>query len=195
MIFSSDNGGVNHPERDDAQGAAVKAGLAPTGPFKGGKHDVWEGGFRVPLLVRWPGKVPAGTVCDDMVSLTDLLATVVAAVGVPQPPANVGAEDSFSFLPALLNQPHEPARSSMIDHSADGVFAVRRGPWKYVEGKPADGVKAAALKARRLQMKPQLYHLVDDPAETRDVSTANPEVVKELAGLLDQARAAGRTRP
>ncbi|MDQ3621587.1 MAG: arylsulfatase [Verrucomicrobiota bacterium] len=86
VIFSSDNGGVNKPERAGTpQTQAIKAGLAVNGALRGGKHTVWEGGFKVPFLVRWPGRTPAGTVCSEMISLADLLATTAAIVGEPTP--------------------------------------------------------------------------------------------------------------
>lgn len=195
VIFSSDNGGVNKPNIESLQTQALKAGLKITGPWKGGKHTIWEGGFRVPFLVRWPGKVPAGTVCDEMISLTDLLATTAAVVGEPLPPAATAAEDSRSFLPHLLAEKGaKPAREDMIVHSSDGVFAIRQGPWKYIEGVPVTGIKSAVRKARSDEFKAQLYNLKEDPAETRDVSAEHPEVVKELAALLVRYREGGYSR-
>lgn len=193
VIFSSDNGGVKEPQKTDSpQTQALNAGLAVNGPWRGGKHHVWEGGFRVPFIVRWPGKAASGTVCNDMISLADILATTVTIVGDKLPAANKAAEDSHSFLPALLGESFR--RADMIVHSADGVFAIRKGPWKYIEGIPVDEIKAGARKARAEEYRPQLYNLADDPAETKDVSAAHPEVVKELATLLDRYREGGYSR-
>jgi arylsulfatase A-like enzyme len=190
VIFSSDNGGVNKPENPAmVQTQAIKAGLAVNGALRGGKHNVWEGGFKVPFLVRWPGKVPAGTVCHEMVSLADLLATTAAVVGEKLPAANVAAEDSYNILPAILGAAAaKPARDDMIVHSSDGVFAIRKGPWKWIEGVPVEGMKAGARKLHSAEFKPQLYNLRDDPAETKDVSAAQPEVVRELTALLTRYR-------
>jgi len=189
VLFTSDNGGEQF---GDDQATAQEAGLKPMGPLKGDKHTIWEGGFRVPYIVRWPGRVPAGAVCDEMVSLADTFATVAALVGAPMPPAGEGAEDSFNVLPAWLGQKHaSPLRPHMIVHSADGVFAVRRGPWKWIEGKPA---KPKPPKMRIDEFHPQLYNLAYDLAETEDAQKDNPAVAADLQALLDRCRDAGHTR-
>ncbi len=195
VIFSSDNGGVFTPQRPDSlQTKAFNAGLAVNGALRGGKHDVWEGGFKVPFLVRWPGHAPAGTVCKEMISLADILATTAAVVGEELPAAAKAAEDSRNFLPAILGDPAKPIREDMIVHSSDGVFAIRKGPWKWIEGVPVDEIKQGARKAHGDQFRAQLYHTVDDPAETKDVSAEHPEVVQELRALLHRYRDAGHSR-
>ncbi len=195
IVFTSDNGGVNKPERESMQTRAIKAGLAVNGALRGGKHTVWEGGFKVPFLVCWPGKAPAGTVCDEMVSLADLLATTAAIVGEKLPPAAEAAEDSYNILPAILGDAAaKPARETMFVHSSDGVFALRQGPWKWIEGVPAGAVKGAGRKNLSGEFKPQLYNTKDDPAETKDVSAAHPEVVRELTALLNRYRDGGYSR-
>ncbi len=194
VIFSSDNGGVFKPERESLQTAAFKAGLRVNGDLRGGKHDVWEGGFKVPFLVRWPGKAAAGSVCREMISLADILATTAAIVGEPLPDPSKAAEDSRSFLPAILGDPERPVRDDMIVHSAPGVFAIRKGPWKWIEGVPVDEIKPGARKAQADQFRPQLYNTQDDPAETKDVSARHPEVVAELRALLNRYRDGGYSR-
>ena len=195
VIFSSDNGGVKEPQKADSpQTLALNAGLAVCGPWRGGKHHIWEGGFRVPFIVRWPGQAAPGTVCDETISLADILATTAAIVGEKLPAANKGAEDSYSILPALLGEQHSPLRPDMIVHSADGVFAIRKGQWKWIEGIPVEDIKPGARKARAEEYRPQLYDLKADPAETKDVSAAHPEVVKELTSLLDRYRDGGYSR-
>ena len=196
IVFSSDNGGVKELARaDSVQTLAFKAGLAVNGALRGGKHHVWEGGFKVPFLVRWPGKAPAGTVCGEMVSLADLLATTAAIMGDKLPPAEKAAEDSYNILPAILGDtPSKPIRDHMFVHSSDGVFAIRKGPWKWIEGVPVEEIKPGVRKARADEFHPQLYNLKDDPAETKDVSAGNPEVVKELKALLERYRQGGYSR-
>ena len=196
VIFTSDNGGVKEPQKTDSlQTQALNAGLAVNGAWRGGKHHIWEGGFRVPFLVRWPGQAPAGTVCNETISLADILATTAAIVGEKLPPAQKGAEDSFNILPAILGQQCvAPLRPDIIVHSADGVFAIRKGKWKFIEGIPVEDIKAGARKARAEEYRAQLYDLKDDPAETKDVSTAHPDVVTELSGLLDRYREGGYSR-
>ena len=195
VIFSSDNGGVKELARTDLlQTKAFNAGLAVNGALRGGKHHVWEGGFKVPFIVRWPGHAAPGTVCKEMVSLADILATTAAIVGEPLPAAVVAAEDSRNFLPAILGDPAKPIREDMIVHSADGVFAIRKGPWKWIEGVPVDDIKPGARKAHADEYHEQLYNTHDDPAETKDVSTQHPEIVAELRALLNRQRDGGYSR-
>ena len=195
VIFTSDNGGVFKPENERLlQTAAFKAGLKVNGTIRGGKHDVWEGGFKVPFIVRWPGKVPAGSTAPQMVSLVDILATTAEVVGEPLPPKERGAEDSRSFLPALLGAADAKGREDMIVHSADGVFALRKGRWKWIEGVPVDEIKDGARKAHKDQYRSQLYDTVADPAETKDVSGEHPDIVAELKDLLRRYRDGGFSR-
>ena len=186
VIFTSDNGGENKKTRDGTQLQAQAAGLRLNGHWRAGKHSVYEGGFRVPFIARWPGHVPAGAVSRQTFNLVDTLATTAALLGNKLPPATEAAEDSHNILPALLGQQSgKPLRPDMIVHSADGVFAIRQGPWKWIEGKSA---RQPPLAARAAECRPQLYNLDDDPAEQKDLSEQHPEVAKRLAKLLDQYR-------
>lgn len=195
VLFTSDNGGVNKPEITRLhQTTAIQAGLAVNGTWRGGKHDVWEGGFRVPFLVRWPGHTPAGSVSHSTISLADILATTAAIVGEPLPVVSQGAEDSRNFLPALSAEPATPVRDDIILHSADGVFAIRQGKWKWIEGVPVDDIKPGSRKAHAAQHRAQLYDLETDPGETKDVSAEHPEIVAQLTTLLNRYRYGGYSR-
>lgn len=196
VLFTSDNGGVNKPENANlVQTDAQKAGLKPVGPFRGGKHDVWEGGFRVPYLVRWPGHVPAGTVCDETVSIVDTLASIAAITGAALPKASDGAEDSHDVSKAWLGEKYEGSlRPDVIVHSADGNFAIRKGSYKWIEGVPADDVKPAAKKAHAAQFKPQLFDLKNDIAEEKEISANHADVVDDLKALLNRYRDGGYSR-
>jgi arylsulfatase A-like enzyme len=195
VIFTSDNGGVYRPQNERLlQTTALKAGLKVNGALRGGKHDVWEGGFKVPFIARWPGKVPAGTTATQMVSVVDILATTAEIVGTPLPAKTHGAEDSRSFLPVLTGAADVKGREDMIVHSADGVFALRKGRWKWIEGVPVDEIKDAVRRANKDQFRSQLYDTVADPAETKDVSAEHPEVVAEIKDLLRRYRDGGFSR-
>lgn len=195
VIFTSDNGGVFKPENERLlQTTAYKAGLKVNGASRGGKHDVWEGGFKVPFIARWPGRVAAGSTSAQMVSVVDILATTAEIVGSPLPAKETGAEDSRSFLSVLSGSPQAKGREDMIVHSADGVFAIRKGRWKWIEGVPVDEIKDGTRKAHKDQFRPQLYDTVADPAETKDVSAAHPEIVAELKDLLRRYRDGGFSR-
>jgi arylsulfatase A len=196
VLFTADNGGVFHPEQMNEQAQAIHAGLKPNGPFRGGKHDVWEGGFRVPYIVRWPGHVPEGTTCDETVSLVDTLATIAAVVDEPLPPRDKGAEDSFNMLPAWLGgKTLAPQRPHLIVHSAAGTFAIRQGPWKWIEGGFHPDTKAGARKQRADQFKPQLYNLNSDIGEQSEVTAQNKEKAAELQALLQKQKDQGFSRP
>ncbi len=187
VLFTSDNGGENKNTRG-GQAIAIEAGLRMNGPWRAGKHSIYEGGFRVPYLIRWPNKIPAGTVCDEMINLTDTLATTAVLVGEKP----IG-EDSFNVLPAWLGEKHDqPLRESMILHSSDGTFAVRQGPWKWIEGKPG---KPGPAKNRPSDSTPQLYNLQDDPAEQRNVIGDHPAVAQRLSALLQRFRKQGNSQP
>lgn len=211
VLFTSDNGGsgemaeLDRPQPAGKGGAAagatpqltaIRAGLDFNRPWRGRKHSVYEGGFRVPYLVRWPGHVPAGTTCDEMLGLVDTLATVAAIVGVPLPPAQEAAEDSYNVLPAWLGQSDAgPLRPDLIVHSAAGTFAIRDGRWKYIEGGHHPDTKPGALRLRAAEFRPQLYDLRADPAESTDVAAKYPQEVERLQALLDGYRQAHHSRP
>ncbi len=198
VIFTSDNGGVIVPpaQASEPEGRAAKAGLAICGPWRGRKHSIYQGGFRVPFMARWPGRIPAGAISDETISLTDLLATTAALVGEPLPPKAIAAEDSYNVLPALLGKkPARPIRDALVVHSADGNFAIRQGPWKWIEGKAHPDTTPGALKLRAPEFRPQLYNLVEDPAEKIDVLAKYPEVAQRLEALLNQYREQGFSRP
>ena len=196
IVFTSDNGGVVNPNNPNAAGA-LKAGLAINGGLRGGKHDVWEGGFREPFLVRWPGKVPAGTVCDAIVSLSDVLATLAGILGVPLP--RDAAEDSLDASAAWFAS-GTPLRDFVVLQDAHANYAIRQGNWKLVEReKPpaftprnAAAAKKIAAARQREPKEDELFNLATDPAETKDVHAQNPEVVARLRGSWPgSARAIG----
>jgi len=192
VVLTSDNGGENKKTRSGTQLEAQAAGLLLNGGWRAGKHSIYEGGFRVPFIARWPGQVPAGSACKQTINLVDMLATTAALVGEKLPPPTEAAEDSHNILPALLGQqPGKPLRPDMIVHSVDGVFAIRQGPWKWIEGKPAVRQPPAI---RAAECRPQLCNLDEDPAEQNDVAQRNPEVAERLAKLLDQYRQQGYSR-
>jgi arylsulfatase A len=192
VILTSDNGGENKQTRSGTQVQAQAAGLLMNGRWRAGKHSIYEGGFRVPFIARWPGQVPTGSVSTQTINLVDMLATTAALLAEKLPPATEAAEDSYNILPALLDQPPgKPLRPDMVVHNVDGVFAIRQGPWKWIEGKPA---VRKPLPIRAPECKPRLYNLDDDPAEQKDVAQQHPEVVERLAKVLDQYRRQGYSR-
>jgi arylsulfatase A-like enzyme len=190
VIVTSDNGA-------DLGGGQADHGHDANGSWRGQKADIWDGGHRVPFAARWPGVVPAGTVCRQTVSHTDLMATCAALTGSALP-ADAG-EDSVSLLPALrgerLERTHPPLREAVVHHSFDGMFALRRGPWKLVLGHGSGGF----TQPRRVEPAPgappgALHNMEDDPSETASFWAERPEVVAELTGLLDRYQRQGHSR-
>lgn len=201
VIFTSDNGWDYHWNFTKVHDP-MPEGYYNTlgGDFRGSKHTIWEAGFRVPYIVRWPGKIPAGTVSDKMVSLIDTYATIASIVGSEMPPQtgeNAGAEDSYNVLPTWLGESTEtPIRDFMILSSSTGNVAVRHKGYKYISGealKPRfDEAKAGRRAAEYVD--DQLYNLANDVGETNNIAAENPEIVEELKEIYRSVKAAGHSR-
>ena len=194
VLFTSDNGGLWHwwdfRAADDggaapetARGRYVKDfGHQSNAGWRGTKADIFEGGHRVPFVVRWPGEVEPEVTNSALVVLTDLFATIVEIVnGEARGPSG---QDSYSLLATLRGRSDE-VRPHAIHHSVRGMFAIRRGNWKLVEGHGSGG-----FTVPRTIEEPggQLYNLADDPRETRNRYADEPDTVAELAKLLDRVR-------
>ncbi|MGN6137073.1 MAG: sulfatase family protein [Aureliella sp.] len=190
VFFTSDNG--CSPQADLP---ALRAkGHDPCRPFRGHKADIFEGGHRVPMVVRWPGVVPAGSRYDHTVCLTDLMATVAQIVDQPLP-AEAGP-DSFSWLAALKNPEAGPVRPSTVHHSINGSFAIRQGRYKLCFCADSGGWSAPKPAGKKkLSEGLQLFDLQEDIAETTNVAEDHPELVLELARLMEDAIRRGRSTP
>lgn len=191
VIFTSDNGCSPNAklEKLEAQGHF------PSAQFRGYKADVWEGGHRVPFLVRWPGKVQPDSRSAQLICLTDLMATCAELLGVKLPD-NAG-EDSVSILPALLGADKAPLREAVVHHSISGRFAIRQAQWKLALcagsggwGKPDD----AEAKKQDLP-EVQLYDLRTDIAESKNLQAEHPGIVARMTALLEGYVASGRSTP
>ena len=167
-------------------------------PWRGVKRDNWEGGHRVPLIVRWPGVVQPGRETGQTVSLTDLMATVAEIIGRKLP--EEAGEDSVSLLPLLTGRQaeSEPLRTYTLQESIRG-FSIRFGPWKYLDhrGSGGDnyerdghwGAKRFALPDRSPEAPGQLYHLQRDPGERQNLYFEHPEMVERLKRELERITA------
>jgi arylsulfatase A-like enzyme len=188
VVFTSDNGAHWLPRELEQYGHAAN------GPWRGQKADIHEGGHRVPCLIRWPGQVKPGTTTGQLACLTDFLATFAEVVGVRLP--ETAAEDSFSFAPLLTGRkPASPRRPSLVMHSSQGMFAIRRGAWKLVEGLGSGGfTPPARVEAEPGSPTGQLYDLVTDPREQENRFAAEPDRVAQLQAELEDLRTRGRSR-
>jgi len=175
IVFSSDNGPESTWRERISEYQHYSAGI-----YRGGKRDIYEGGHRVPFLVRWPAGIKQpGRAWDQLVGQTDLLATFAEMLGSPLP-ANAG-EDSESFYKALINPNATLARSPIIHHGSSGRFAVRDGDWKLV------------FPHKKEPM--ELYNLAMDPREGNNVIEEHPEIAKALGQTITQLISTGRSTP
>lgn len=191
VFFTSDNG--CSPQADFP--ALLAQGHQPSYVFRGHKADIYEGGHRIPLLVRWPGRVKPGTRCDQLVCLTDLMATCADILGTKLP--DDAGEDSVSLLPALLGKLQGPLREAVVHHSVDGTFAIREGRWKLILGPGSGGWSYPRPGRDDTSELPlvQLYDLGSDLGEQQNVQHEHPEVVERLTRLLEKYVAEGRSTP
>jgi len=172
VLFTSDNG------------AAQRWG-GGNGPLRGWKGSTWEGGMREPCIVRWPGKIPAGTVCDELACTMDLLPTFAALAGTKPPTDRI--IDGRDIRPLLLGQtgaksPHE----AFFYYQMDQLQAVRSGRWKlHLPLKP----KKRNWGKPEPEAPLQLFDLKADIGEKNNVADRHPEVVKRLQALAEKARA------
>ncbi len=191
VIFTSDNGCspvANYPE-------LLAKGHDPSAGFRGTKADIFEGGHRVPLIVRWPGNIRPGTASDQIVCLTDLFSTCAEIVRARLPDS--AAEDSVSLLPALLGTATGPLREAVVHHSINGSFAIRQGRWKLALCPDSGGWSSPRPGGDEAAGLPevQLYDLAADVAEQHNVQAEHPEILERLTGLLEKYVGEGRSTP
>ena len=172
VIFTSDNG---------------PSGVAAT-PLHGGKGSTWEGGFREPLIVRWPSRIPAGRVCHEMATMMDFFPTL-ARITSAQIPSDL-IIDGFNILPLLTDKSAKSPYSFLCYYGRDGqLAAIRKGKWKLHLLEPSEKwagkqpVKESLLDTRPSTSPPWLYDLSSDVGETKNVAESNPKIVNELFRL------------
>ena len=192
VMFASDNGPAPIAGMIDSLRAQ---GHDSAGGWRGAKQGLYEGGHRVPLIVKWPGVVAPGTTSRTAVGLVDVLATLAELVG--QPLGNDAGEDSVSFVP-LLRQPEVPfeRRSALVFQSGNGSLAIRDGRWKLCLAPGSGGLSAPVPGSADERGLPsvQLFDLETDPGEKTNLQAAQPEIVSRLTALLERYRTTGRSR-
>ncbi len=177
VIFTSDNGAHWTPE--DIR----KYGHRANGPWRGQKADIWEGGHRVPFIVRWPGHVRQRTQSIQPICLTDVFATLANLLD----PSRENTEDGVSFLSALHGG--KSKRELLIHHSFDGTFAIRQGPWKLCLGLGSRGFSApSSVEPTADGPRGQLFNLRNDATETRNLWSKHPKIVNDLQSTLEQVQ-------
>ena len=190
VFFTSDNGCSR-----EANFPKLKSfGHHPSGGYRGSKSDIYEGGHRVPLIARWPKKIEAGQNNHSLVCLTDLYTTLQDIT--QQKTMDQAGEDSYSLLPQFNGKPSN-GRSTLVSHSIDGSFAIRKDNWKLCLSAGSGGWShPKEADARKAGLPPmQLFDLNKDKAEQNNLFTKKPKKVKELLQLLEKEVSNGRCTP
>ena len=198
VLFNADNG----PETLHVAWMREDHNHDPSGGWRGMKRDGWEGGHRVPYIVRWPNRIPPEQVSDQLTSTTDIVATLASVVGYQLP--DDAAVDSFDMLPVLLGtQPADRSiRPHLLTQSFRGEFQIRQGSWKLLDHKGSGGnnytnglLKQYALPETEPEAEGQLYNLNTDPGERTNLYFKESTKRKELQTLLEQLKKSGRSTP
>ena len=190
LIVTSDNGCSKAANFKNLE----SHGHFASGPYRGSKADIWDGGHRVPFLVKWPQVIQAGSVCDTLTCQTDLMATCAAMLD-KELPENAG-EDSENILPLFSGEPAKFTREGIVHHSVSGHFAYRQGKWKLLLAKGSGGWSSPTenmMSKRPSAIKGQLYDLESDPGEKNNLYLEYPEVVDSLLAQLKEDVADGRS--
>ena len=190
VIFASDNGcsPVAKPEELEAKGHF------PSAQFRGYKADIWDGGHRIPFMVRWPGQVKPGARSDSLLCLTDLMATLAELLGEKLP--DDAGEDSFSFLSELTGS-GKARRTSVVHHSINGRFAIRDANWKleFCPGSGGWGTPRDLPAQKQGLPKRQLYDMAADVGELKNLQGEQTNLVGKLTAELERIVADGRSTP
>lgn len=191
VIFTADNG----PEQY-AYERVRKFQHRSMGPLRGLKRDLWEGGHRVPFIVRWPGVVPEATVSDGLLSQIDLYATVAGITGAEIPAGS--AEDSYDQLNLLIGR-QKSSRVTLVHNTNPNNYALRHGDWVLIAAKTGGVSKVPqwfddANGYTANQHSGELYNLQTDLAQKINLYAEQPEKVRELSAILENVRSTGQVR-
>jgi len=193
LIFTSDNG----PETYAYQ-RIISYNHYSMGDMRGLKRDLWEGGHRIPFIVRYPGVVPAGVVSNELICQTDLMATIASLTGISIP-ENAG-EDSFNMSKVFKGlQSDKPVRDYIIHHAPNGGFAIRKDNWVLIEATSGEVSKEPDWIKQKFNYQtdktPMVLYDLNMGKESKNLYTDNPEKLTELKSLLDKTRKDGRSAP
>ncbi len=190
VIFTSDNG----PEAYAFE-RARNYGHFSMGDLKGLKVDIWEGGHRVPMIIKWPGHVEAGSVSDKLISQIDYMSTLAAITGIELPEGS--APDSYNFMPTIVGENYDfPEREVLIHNTYQTRWAVRRGDWLYMNTNSGEHrIMPEFFKELRgytdFETEGLLFNLDKDPEQRMNLYDEYPEIVNELEGILADQKARG----
>lgn len=184
VIFSSDNGPVTNDGYED-QSLERLGDHKIAGPLRGGKYSSFEGGTRIPFIVRWSAEIKAGE-SQALVSQIDLMASLARLTGYHFSPED--APDSIDILPALLGKSAQ-GREYLVQQALGGYLSIRNDNWKYIP--PGEWLKVVRHNETGRDSVPQLYNLDNDIHETVNLAEQCPEIVSEMQALLEKVKASG----
>ena len=191
VIFSADNGAEHY-----AYDRIRNFGHRSSGPLRGVKRDLYEGGHRVPFIVKWPGVVQPGTVSNALTSQVDLMATLAAVAGADVPAGS--AADSYNMLPVWKGNAPGPRRS-IVHNTNKEAYAVRHDQWLFIAARSGAHSKVPEWFDRengylKNDLPGELYDLSTDLGQKRNLYAEMPDKVKDLTALLEQIRSKGQVR-
>lgn len=196
VIFSSDNG----PETTTVVHMRQDYGHDGARPWRGVKRDQWEGGQRVPMMVRWPAMIKSGRISNQLISLTDIMASCADITGYKLPAE--AAEDSYDMLPVFLHEQAKQVRPFLMTETWTGKLAIRHGSWKYLDHKGSGGndyssgeLVPYALPEEEPDAPGQLYYLSADTGERHNIYDHYPVIVRELKAQIELYKSTGRSAP
>ena len=194
VIFSADNGAEIYAYPRDA-----KHDHWSSAPLRGLKRDIYEGGHRVPTIIRWQSVTKSGSVCDALFAQIDIIATLADALDIELPAAS--AEDSYNFFPMLTGKASLPPRDTMVHNTFANQYAIRHGDWVLVDAPTGAARPAPAAWMKKHQtpangpQKVCLYDLKNDIGQRHNLAEKNPEQVAKLQTMLKEIRASQHTSP
>ena len=205
VIFTSDNGSPERAGDPHTHGTEFHTtgsvetmfGHDPNAPLRGIKADIYEGGHRVPFIVKWPGQFPANKRSNETICTVDIMATLANIVGYELP--TNAAEDSYDLTTLFkgekvgIDAGKEAIREATVHHSVDGSFAIRKGSWKLIATPKSGGWAFAPEGKSKVKTPGQLYDLKKDPEEKNNLWEQKPEMVKQLTELLEKYKKEGRS--
>jgi arylsulfatase A-like enzyme len=196
VIFTADNG----PETA-AFGRLEEFDQWSSGKYRGLKRDIYEGGHRVPFIVRWPGKVKAGSTSDEVVSQVDFAATFAAITDYKL--GQNDAIDSYSLLPVLTGKDYpRPLRTATVQNTQAGKYALRQGDWVLIDAPSGSAKKETPAYLKHFGLQPYgkghdglLFNLKNDPGQSTNLYAKHPEKVKSMRSLLKRYTGGERCAP
>jgi len=181
IILASDNGPYWRPNM------IAKYDHRAAGIYRGMKADAWDGGHRVPFIVKWNNHIQAGSVSNALTSLTNLMATVADITGFDG--SKLTCMDSYSILPVLLGKSNDvPNQKAIVEISSRGLFAIKSGEWKLILGKGSGGFSTTPAEDAMMIEDGQLYNMKDDPSETNNLYNTRKDIVQNLSILLEDIK-------